>query len=116
MTAQYAPYRKRIPFIEFERDRYKIMPEIHNLFSDISDSNVLVRSVAKFLAALTSADILDEYKVAVNFINKKLHVSYKWVGGYCTDHTFNLQGKIISENATRIFYKEDADDYQTRRN
>jgi hypothetical protein len=103
--------RRRIPFIEFERDRHKIMPEIINLYRDMDDSNVLVRSTAKFLQALTNADILTEYKVAVDFFIKKLHVSYKWTGNNCTDRTFSLEGKIISESATRVFYKEETDDY-----
>lgn len=98
--------KNRTPFIVLERDPRKIKKELVNLYESIIDANDLTHASAKFLLALSNVDIIDEYKVAVNFINRKLHISYKWWGNGNDSMTFNLNGKVISENATRVFIKD----------
>jgi hypothetical protein len=98
--------KRRTPFIVLEKDPRKVKPEIIALYNDVQDANELTHMIAKFLMALTNVDILDEYKLAVNFINRKLHVSYKWWGKGRDSMTFNLDKKFIAESATRVFSKE----------
>lgn len=99
-------FPKRTPFIVFQRKPRKIMTEVHKIFKSNEDASKLTYAIAKFLLALRNVDIIDDYKVSVNFMSKKLHVSYKWVNSGHLDATFNLEKKIIMVSAMNPSIKE----------
>lgn len=87
-------------------DKFEIIARgIKRRHNDNYDSNDIVKEISEFLLRLREKEVIDEFKLAVNFFARKIHVKYTLLKNI-RSMTLSLAHKEISEKSFRIVRKD----------